>query len=342
MNNTKQLNIDLCRNGLEGMAKLPIMIIGDIMLDHYVFGAVERISPEAPVPVVRVVEEKRLLGGAGNVARNVAALDGVPLLFGVIGADGESEQICQLCSEAGFEVHARQDRNRPTTRKTRVVAGTQQLVRIDRESTETVSADLVKGLAEDMSARLASTKVIIVSDYGKGLVSKAFIETLRALVQGMDERPLILVDPKIRNWDCYQGVDLLTPNTKEAGEGSGVYITSKEDVIKAGRVLFENLNCRNLLVTLGGEGMAVFESANEVYHIPTVAKKVFDVTGAGDTVIATMALALAAGTDLLTAAALANYAAGITVGQVGAAVASREEVGLALSGLPRPQVSRLA
>ena len=341
MNNTKVLNIDTCRNALDGMEGLPIMIIGDIMLDHYVFGQVERISPEAPVPVVRVEEERRLLGGAGNVARNVAALGGVPLLFGVIGEDGESEQIRQLSVEAGFEVHALPDRNRPTTRKTRVVAGSQQLVRIDRESTNTVSEDLRQRLFQDINDRLASIRVIIVSDYGKGLVSKEFMDMLKAIVNGLDERPLILVDPKIRNWDSYSGVDMLTPNTKELSEGSGIFVKDKGDVIKAGKTLFNHLNCRNLLVTLGSDGMAVFESADEVYHIPTVAKKVFDVTGAGDTVIATLGLALAAGADLLSATALANYAAGITVGQVGAAVASREDISLALVSLPRPEVSRL-
>lgn len=341
MNNTKVLNIDICRNTLQAMAGMPIMIIGDIMLDHYVFGQVERISPEAPVPVVRVGEERRLLGGAGNVARNVASLDGVPMLFGIIGQDGESKQIQQLCGEAGFEVHAVSDRNRPTTRKTRVLAGSQQLVRIDRESTETVSERLWKGLLTDIGDRIGSIRVIIISDYGKGLVSKEFMTGLQTLINGLDERPLILVDPKIRNWDCYSGVDVLTPNTKEASEGSGVLFSEVPDVIEIGKTLMNHLNCRNLLVTLGGEGMAVFESADDVYHIPTAARKVFDVTGAGDTVIASLALALASGADLLTASALANYAAGITVGQVGAAVATREDISLALTSLPRPEVSRL-
>ncbi len=341
MNNNKVLNVNMCRDALDGMAGKKIMIIGDIMLDHYVFGQVERISPEAPVPVVRVEEERRLLGGAGNVARNVAALDGVPMLYGIIGQDGESEQIRTLCAEAGFEVHAVADHNRPTTRKTRVVAGSQQLVRIDRESTETVSNGLISDILKDVGDRAAATPVIIISDYGKGLISKEFMMKLQALLSEFDEQPLILVDPKTRNWDAYSGVDMLTPNTKEAAEGAGYPIKDSSDVIRAGKMLFERLNCRNLLVTLGSQGMAVFESADKTYHIPTVAKKVFDVTGAGDTVIATLGLALAAGADLLTAAALANYAAGITVGQVGAAVAGREEVSLAMTSLPRPQVTRL-
>lgn len=335
------INMDSCRKALDSMAGLPVMIIGDIMLDHYVFGTVERISPEAPVPVVRVDRERYLLGGAGNVALNIAALGGKPVLFGLVGADGEGQTIRTMCAESGFEIHAQCDGNRQTTRKTRIVAGTQQVVRVDRESAIGVGGEVLERLIRAVRDRLDGIKVIILSDYGKGLISQEFMDMLMDMLKGLDERPLVLVDPKTPHWGRYGGVDMLTPNTKEASEGSGVSIENTQQVIEAGAALFKRLNCRNLLITMGAQGMAVFEQADKVYHIPTVAKKVFDVTGAGDTVIATLGLGLAAGADLLTAAVLANYAAGITVGQVGAATATRQEVGEALLAPPKPEITRL-
>ena len=331
---------ELILAAIEALKGHKVMIIGDLMLDHYLIGQVERISPEAPVPVVRVETESRLLGGAGNVARNISSLGGSPLLLGVIGDDQNGAALEALCSEAGLDTRLVHDPGRPTTVKTRIIAHNQQVVRVDQERTEALGAAQMDQLFDRIEAHLAEFPVIILSDYGKGLISRAFMDRFMALVKSRPTPPLVLVDPKTVNYDLYRGVDLLTPNTKETSEGAGLPVTSdKLTVVRAGRAIFKRLDCRNLLVTLGPGGMALFEGETSVRHIPTFARKVFDVTGAGDTVIATTALGLAAGLDLLMACTLANYAAGVVVAQVGAATASPAELIEAVEELPEPAVS---
>ncbi|MGE4554273.1 MAG: bifunctional heptose 7-phosphate kinase/heptose 1-phosphate adenyltransferase [Desulfovibrionaceae bacterium] len=326
---------------LRGMAKTPVMIIGDIMLDHYVFGSVERISPEAPVPVVTVEQERYVLGGAGNVARNIAALQGEPLLVAVRGEDAEGEVLERLCRESGIGVSLLADDSRRTTLKTRIVAHQQQVVRVDHESTSELSDELLDGLFGRVAERLDGVRAVVVSDYGKGLVSRRFMDRLLALARSRPEPPMILVDPKTRNAGCYTGVDMLTPNTKEAAELAGFHATGFDGIIRMGRAIFERLGCRHLLITLGAGGMALFESPSRAYHIPTFAQTVFDVTGAGDTVIATVAQAVSAGAGLLDACTLANYAAGIVVGQVGAATASPQDMTRVMGELPGPDIRPL-
>lgn len=316
-----------------------VCIIGDLMLDHYMIGSVERISPEAPVPVVRVTREDRLLGGAGNVARNVASLGGKPLLFGCTGDDPEGAALVRMCAEAGIESRILKDNSRPTTRKTRIIAHNQQVVRVDSEQPDPLPEPLLDEMFSKLSKILPEFPVIVLSDYGKGIISRGLMGRLMDLLAPLPQRPLVLVDPKPVNYDLYQGVDLLTPNTKEAGEGAGLPAQGRDGVLTAGRALFKRLRCKHLLVTLGAEGMALFESPDKVRHIPTVAQKVFDVTGAGDTVIATLALGLAAGLDLITASVLANHAAGLVVAQVGAATASALELAQAVEHLPDTEVS---
>ncbi len=301
-----------------------VMIIGDIMLDHYVVGEVGRISPEAPVPVVRVSSEDYRLGGAGNVARNVVALGGAPVLVSPIGDDDDGIKVSELCGECGFKAELVAVKNRPTTRKTRIIAHNQQVVRVDRESSKFLDGSTIDRIMDYLSREMPRYGVVILSDYGKGLISTNFMDRFNALIKTLDDRPMILVDPKTRNYDHYVGVDLLTPNSKEAGEGAGIEVTDQDSIIQAGKALFERLSCRNLLITLGSGGMALFNGPGNISHIPTVARKVYDVTGAGDTVIATLALGLAAGHDLLKACVLANHAAGIVVAQIGAATASPE------------------
>lgn len=322
-----------------GLAGHRVMIIGDLMLDHYLMGGVERISPEAPVPVVRVESESHLLGGAGNVARNIASLGGAPLLFGVIGNDRDGALLDTMCADAGLRTRLIADPERPTTKKTRIIAHNQQVVRVDHEQADALSEATLDRLMASVEAAVADYPVIIISDYGKGTVSEAFMGRFMALMDTLSPRPLVLVDPKTANYDRYQGVDLLTPNTKEAGEGAGFPVTDRESVISAGRAMFDRLNCNNLLITLGPDGMALFEGRETVRHIPTFARKVFDVTGAGDTVIATAALALSSGLDLLTACTLANYAAGVVVAQVGAATATPGDLGETVDELPEPVVT---
>ena len=327
---------------LKAVARLAgrkVCIIGDLMLDHYMIGTVERISPEAPVPVVRVTREDRLLGGAGNVARNVAALGGKPLLFGCTGDDPEGAALVRMCAEAGIESRILKDKTRPTTRKTRIIAHNQQVVRVDSEQPDPLPEPLLDEMFSKLSKILPEFPVIVLSDYGKGIISRGLMGRLMDLLAPLPSRPLVLVDPKPVNYDLYQGVDLLTPNTKEAGEGAGLPAKGRDGVLAAGRALFKRLHCKHLLVTLGAEGMALFESPEVVRHIPTVAQKVFDVTGAGDTVIATLALGLAAGLDLITASVLANHAAGLVVAQVGAATASALELAQAVEHLPDTEVN---
>jgi rfaE bifunctional protein kinase chain/domain len=316
-----------------------VMIIGDLMLDHYLIGGVERISPEAPVPVVQVSEESYLLGGAGNVARNIADLGGKPLLIGAVGTDRNGEVLEELCADAGLNTRLIRDVDRPTTVKTRIIAHNQQVVRVDQELVGPLSSGEMDALFSILEQQLADYPVIILSDYGKGFISREFMDRFMPMVRGLDIPPMVLVDPKTVNYDLYKGVDLLTPNTKEASEGANVPVSGRESIIEAGQALFRRLGCRNLLITLGPDGMALFEGQDSIRHIPTFARKVFDVTGAGDTVIATTSLALSAGMDMLTACTLANYAAGVVVAQVGAATATPENLMETIVELPEPMVS---
>ncbi|XPV76353.1 MAG: bifunctional heptose 7-phosphate kinase/heptose 1-phosphate adenyltransferase [Desulfovibrio sp.] len=306
-----------------------VLIIGDMMLDHYVIGSVDRISPEAPVPVVQVSDEKYLLGGAGNVARNIVALGGEPLLVSRCGVDAEADHMRKLCADAGFGIELFEEKERPTTKKTRVMTQGQQIVRIDNEINGPMPQPKINAMIEFIKSLIDQYDVVILSDYGKGVICQDFMNAFMELMDSVDKRPYILVDPKTVNYDLYKGVDFLTPNTKEAAEGAGTVFCGdqlQDEVLQIGKALYERLSCSQLLITLGAQGMALFLEDGKVRHIPTFAKKVFDVTGAGDTVIAAYALAYAAGCSFEMAATIANYAAGISVGQVGAATASVEEI----------------
>nr|WP_321259951.1 D-glycero-beta-D-manno-heptose-7-phosphate kinase [uncultured Pseudodesulfovibrio sp.] len=331
---------DMIRNAVASLVGHKVLIIGDLMLDHYLIGNVDRISPEAPVPVVNVNKESVVLGGAGNVGRNIADLGGAPLLISVVGDDRDGALLDDLCNEAGIETRIIRDANRPTTKKTRIIAHNQQVVRVDHELAIPLCDEAYNELFTILESVVNDYPVVILSDYGKGFISRTFMDRFMALVDTCSVRPQVLVDPKTVNYDLYQGVDLLTPNTKEAGEGALMTVTDRESVLEAGEALFKRLNCNNLLITLGPDGMALFEGKDSVSHIPTFARKVFDVTGAGDTVIATTALALSAGFDLLTSCTLANYAAGVVVAQVGAATTRPEELLESVDELPEPKVSQ--
>lgn len=308
-----------------------VLIVGDVMLDHYTFGNVTRISPEAPVPVVEVSDEQYLLGGAGNVARNIVALGARATIIGVAGKDRDGETLGDLLTRSAIDTALVRTDHRRTTRKTRIIAQNQQIVRVDREHTGPLDQDIVGALLEIIGEQAKHHDIIIVSDYGKGTVTTTIMNELRAIRANSGDALKILVDPKPQNYDLYHDVDILTPNTKEAGEGAGMPCHWPLGPGKVGRALFARLHCRHLLITLGAQGMALFEGPDKASHIPTYARKVFDVTGAGDTVIATLALAMAAGAPLLDAAVLANHAAGIVVGQVGAATPTPEALRASLS-----------
>lgn len=323
---------------LEGVDRLnnkPVLIFGDCMLDHYQWGKVERISPEAPVPVVRVERETWKLGGAGNVARNIKALGGKPHLVTIVGDDPAAEKIEGLLDEYCI-AHSLVCSRRPTTIKTRVIAANQQMLRVDKEKKGKLSLQtqtLVDGCLESL---LAKHDVVVVSDYGKGLISKDILKK----IQPEHISRKVLLDPKTENYPLYQGHFIMTPNAREAGESAHGAMDSREDILEVGSRILKEKKLKNLLVTLGSRGMVLFEEDRHVLHIPTVARDVFDVTGAGDTVIAVLALCLSAGLDLLTSCVIANCAAGLVVGQVGTAAVGGEELALSVERLKLPEIGR--
>ena len=323
----------LTPEAVERLAGKRVLVVGDIMLDAYLMGDADRISPEAPVPVVRIESERYLLGGAGNVARNIAALGGVAPLAGAVGEDGSASQVRSLVNAEGIRSALIPFSGRPTTVKTRIMARRQQMLRLDQEDARPFSAAEQEAVLDVLAAELADHDVVILSDYNKGLVSAPFMARFRALLAGCGHPVKVLVDPKPGNAALYGGSYLLTPNTKETGECAGLPVRNREEILAAGRAILEKVGCPYLLTTLGPDGMALF-SGPDVWHVPTMAQDVFDVTGAGDTVIASVGLGLAAGLELLPACVLANYAAGLVVAQVGAAVASPQALRQVIDELP--------
>jgi len=318
------------------LAGKKVLLIGDVMVDEYLTGDAERISPEAPVPVVRVFNDRHVLGGAGNVARNICSLGGIPHLVCITGTGSGADLLDSLLTTDSIDHTFIRIAGRKTTRKTRIIASRQQMLRIDREDTSPISGEALEEVFKVVSQCIDEYDVCIVSDYGKGLVTQTFMERLTALCRSAARNPKILVDPKTPNFKWYKSVFMLTPNAKETSEGANMPVGTQEEIIAAGQAIFDLLGCDRLLTTLGPQGMALFEGRESVWHIPTMAREVFDVTGAGDTVIATAALALAAGLPLLESCMLANYAAGVVVGHVGAATVSPEGLVEAInrSGVP--------
>lgn len=301
-----------------------ILVLGDIIMDEYIWGHVNRISPEAPVPVVEVRADTQMLGGAGNVVNNIASLGGKAILCGVTGEDHTGKEVVQRVADLGFVTEGiLAEPGRVTSIKTRIVAHNQQVVRFDRENR--------KGIGEDCAARLLGFiramrdrfDAVIVSDYGKGVISGDLMKGLREL---LGSSALIAVDPKPEHSEYYRGVDVITPNHHEAGAFCRIEITDEETLLQAGTRMLQDLRCRSVLITQGREGMTLFERGGEVSHIPTVARMVFDVTGAGDTVISTFCLGLASGMDLKSAAIISNMAAGIVVGEVGTSTVKAEDL----------------
>ena len=310
---------------LRQFLKVKILVIGDIMMDRFIWGKVSRISPEAPVPVVVVEEETFLLGGSANVANNIHSLGGKVSLCGVVGDDDMGEKIIKQLAEMGMH-HGGVfiEQGRKTTLKTRIIAHHQQLVRIDRETPEHPKASTLRNLSHCLEKHIKEVDGIILSDYEKGLLTRRLI---REIIQKAKEaKKFIMVDPKLKNFFCYKGATVITPNTAEASAASRISITDESSLKKAGKILLKRLKCQALVITRGEGGMAIFEPHQTPFFIPTEAKEVYDVTGAGDTVIGTMALALGAGAQIVDAAKLANYAAGIVVGKVGTATVNREEL----------------
>jgi D-beta-D-heptose 7-phosphate kinase/D-beta-D-heptose 1-phosphate adenosyltransferase len=319
------------RSLLKAMRGQRVLVLGDVMLDEFIWGRVARISPEAPVPVVEVTAQSFHLGGAGNVASNVRALGGAALLAGVVGQDNAGQRVRDALADAGVDAHlAVPDGGRPTTVKTRIIAHNQQVVRADREQSDDIADALERELLERVRRTLPSCRALIVSDYQKGVVTARMMGA--ALTLARRRRIPVLVDPKLRNFAIYRKATVVTPNQREAEQATAIAIRSTADLQRAGRRILDLLQCRAAIVTRGEHGMSVFERGRRPLHVPTAAREVFDVTGAGDTVIATLGLALAAGARLAEAARLANVAAGVVVGKLGTATATPQELLAALGG----------
>jgi rfaE bifunctional protein kinase chain/domain len=306
-----------------------VLVVGDLMLDEFIWGRVARISPEAPVPVVEVTGQSFHLGGAGNVAANLRALGGEVVLAGVVGADAAGERVQGSLRDLGIvPALAVAEGMRPTTVKTRIVAHHQQMVRADRELAEDLTGGLEEALLACLREHLGSCRAVLVSDYQKGVVTPRVMKLVRehARRRGIP----VLVDPKVRHFPRYKGVTLVTPNQNEAEQATGLRIRNDQELAAVGQRLLTILRCGAALITRGEHGLSLFEKGRRPLHIATAARAVFDVTGAGDTVIASLALALCAGAGLPEAAALANRAAGVVVGKVGTATVDRAELGLAI------------
>lgn len=293
-----------------------IAIIGDMMLDIYFWGDVKRISPEAPVPVLEVGNEFYRFGGAANVALNISALNGIAEPIGIIGYDNYGTIFNSLLSDQkiaqrGIIV----DESRPTTAKTRVIADSQHIVRIDKESKEIIGKDIQNKIFDYVKSIINNLDGIILQDYNKGVLSSSLINQLIELAN--KNKKLITVDPKFNNFYEYKNVTVFKPNRKEAEDILGMKIKTDADISFAGNTLLKKLNAKNILLTLGEGGIAVFEKNKPEKRMPTKARKVADVSGAGDTVISTLTLALAAGANIYEASYLANYAGGIVCEEVG-------------------------
>ncbi len=305
--------LDTLKKNFEGKK---IVVIGDMMLDGYFWGDVKRISPEAPVPVLEVEEEFFRFGGAANVALNILKLGGLPIPIGVIGYDNFGTIFTSLIKEADIDSKGIiVDESRPTTTKTRVIANNHHVVRIDKESKKYLNEKTEKKLSSYITNIINTVDGIILQDYNKGVLSAFLIDQIISLAN--QNNVLITVDPKFDNFFAYRNVTVFKPNRKEAEEVLGIKIKKSDDVTTAGTKLLEELQAKYILLTLGDEGIAVFEQDNKEKRMATKAKKVADVSGAGDTVISTLTLALAAGADVYEASLLANYAAGIVCGEVG-------------------------
>ena len=302
-----------------------ILVIGDIMIDDYIWGSVSRISPEAPVPVVEVKAEELRLGGAANVAANVRSLGGWAILVGAVGDDALAERLTEDLVKHGIDGGGIiVDKGRPTTVKTRVIAGSQQIVRFDRESFEDGKGEGLRRIQGAIEEKLGQVDGLIISDYGKGVITEALLHWL--IPQALQRKKTISVDPKENHFPLYRGVTVITPNHREAGIAVGKAIRTEEDLNNVGLDLLSKIGVNSVLITRGAQGMRLFERGKPPVQIDTVAREVYDVVGAGDTVVGALTLSLAAGASMEEAARISNYAASVVVGKKGTATVALREL----------------
>ncbi len=316
---------------LESLGNPRVLIVGDLILDRYVSGDVRRISPEAPIPVLAASTREARLGGAGNVAANLRSMEAEVELCGLVGDDGDGRELLEMMRSMGVETGAcLVDPARPTTVKTRMMSGVHQMIRVDWEDAQGLSSELEQQLLDSLPERIAAADAVLLSDYGKGVLTERVLRS--AIDECRRQGKPVLVDPKGSDYARYRGATLLTPNRKEAEEALGRPIASFAELPEAAAELKRRAELTASLITLGPDGIFYLEEDGRFERVPTMARAVFDVTGAGDTVIAQLALALAAGRPLSEAVVLANHAAGLVVARRGAASVTREELRGALSG----------
>jgi D-glycero-beta-D-manno-heptose-7-phosphate kinase len=307
------------------MGRARIMILGDIMVDEYLLGSVTRISPEAPVPIVEIQSSKVLLGGAANVAANIRALGDEPILIGAVGRDHGAARLADLLAEKGISNDFLvSDPTRQTTTKTRIIAHSQQIVRADREDRFELNEEIEQRIFRRFLSVADEVQALVISDYGKGVITKTLLE--RVIDHCIRRNIYVAVDPKETHFYNYKKVSLITPNHHEAGFAYGRRIVTEKDLIEVGNGLLDRLEAKSILITRGPDGMSLFSDGRPPTHIPTFARKVFDVTGAGDTVIAVFVSAVCAGAELSEAAIISNAGAGITVREVGTATVTPDQL----------------
>ncbi len=324
-NPTPRTRLQGLRAHIQRFPQAGVLVVGDLILDHYIWGQVSRISPEAPVPIVHVHSESLQLGGAANVYNNIVALGGQADLCGVVGSDEGGRR---LLKELGVRRSGRGgvviDPDRPTTRKTRVIAHNQQVVRFDVEGRNEIKGQVQKRILRYVESRIRDISCLVVSDYAKGVVTAPLMADLTRLA--ILRRIPILVDPKVEHFSYYKGVTVVTPNHHEAAQAAGVHGDDDRSISDAGEMLRQRLGCQCVLITRGEKGMTLFEADGGQWHIPTTAQQIYDVTGAGDTVVGTLALALATGASYRDSAVIANHAAGVVVGRIGTATVTAKQL----------------
>lgn len=323
---TSELTRDRADAILKKMASRNVVVLGDVMLDEFVWGDVRRISPEAPVPVVEIRRESIRLGGAANVLANIIALGAKATVIGVVGNDAAGERLrsaLRECNPEQVDDYLVIDQSRPSTVKTRIIAHSQLVVRADREDRGPVNRETEDRLIEALQRALNNADALVISDYDKGVVTPRILESI---LPGAYQKVPVLIDPKLRNFASYRPATVVTPNHHEALRVTGLEEEHDNELHEAARRIKQQLNCDSVLITRGDRGMMLLDGAGDPTYVKTAAREVYDVTGAGDTVIATLAAGLAAGASTLESAHLANHAAGLVVGKVGTATASVPEL----------------
>ena len=316
---------NLIKSNSKKINKARILCVGDLILDQYIYGNVERMSPEAPVPILSINEENFQLGGVGNVARNISSLGGKATIVSMIGKDYSSKYIEKLIKkEKNLKSNFVVEENHSTPLKMRFLNNFTQLLRADKEKIKSKSNNSnIKKIKDKIKKQIELCDAIVISDYKKGLITKEFIKEIVKLAK--KTKKIILADPKNKDFKIYEGVDFLTPNQKELSEATNNYIDSEKEAVESGKQIIEKCKIKNVLVTRSEKGMILISNKN-FKNFPTLAKEIYDVSGAGDTVIAVLAIMIASGFDLETAVLLSNHAAGIVVGKKGTAVTTQEEM----------------